>query len=80
MMWQRFQEEIERGGGQVRLNSEAIRLQRDNDTIKSIIIRSDREKSEEISINHVIFEESGQLCISHYCFYVKQEEQNVSPF
>jgi protoporphyrinogen oxidase len=41
MMWQRFRESVEAGGGQVWLGSEAIRLQCDGRRIASVVVRQD---------------------------------------
>jgi protoporphyrinogen oxidase len=41
MMWQRFQEVVESRGGQVRLNTEVIRLRREGHRIKNIIAQHD---------------------------------------
>jgi len=41
MMWQRFQEVVESRGGQVRLNTEVIRLRREGHRIENIIAQHD---------------------------------------
>lgn len=53
MMWQRFRETIETNGGQVRLNSEAIRLRHDSGRIISVLHHKDGV-TEEILNGHVI--------------------------
>ncbi len=54
MMWRRFQEKIEAGGGLVRFNSEIIRLSHQNGVIKSVTVQSDGEKMVEIPVRHLI--------------------------
>jgi len=53
MMWQRFSETIEAEGGQVRLNSEVVRLRHDKGRIVSVSCHKDDE-TEEILNGHVI--------------------------
>jgi hypothetical protein len=53
MMWERFREAVEAGGGQVRRNCEAISLKHENGRIASInCIRG--EKTEEVPVGHLI--------------------------
>jgi protoporphyrinogen oxidase len=44
MMWQRFQENIERRGGQVWLGAEVVRLERQADLIVAVIARQDGQE------------------------------------
>jgi protoporphyrinogen oxidase len=53
MMWQRFQGWIERQGGQVSLNTEAVRVRREGDRIRGIIAQED-EKTLEVPGEHFI--------------------------
>ncbi len=53
MMWQRFQEVIQAGGGQVRLNSKAVALKHENGLITRVIF-TNRGKRVEIPVGHVI--------------------------
>lgn len=53
MMWQRFQEVIQKKGGDIRLNSEVISLKRKNRHIESIVFFSDNQR-EEIPVGHLI--------------------------
>lgn len=53
MMWHRFQEVIEAAGGQVRLNSEAISINRENGSISSVTCK-EGDKEVEIPIGHLI--------------------------
>lgn len=53
MMWQRFQEVVERRGGQVQLKTEVLRLTRDGRQIKSITARC-AETEVEVCGEHVI--------------------------
>jgi protoporphyrinogen oxidase len=53
MMWERFREAVEAGGGQVRRNWEAISLKHENGRIASIICIQGG-KTEEIPVGHLI--------------------------
>lgn len=53
MMWQRFKEQIESGGGQVRLNSEVTALHHDNARVHAVTYRNG-EKTEVLGAAHVI--------------------------
>lgn len=53
MMWQRFQEAVEAGGGQVRLNRKAVSLKRENGCIASVTC-IEGNKIMEIPARHVI--------------------------
>ena len=53
MMWQRFQEEVEAGGGQIVLNSEAFGLRRNDRSIAAVTLIEKGEKRE-IPVGHVI--------------------------
>ena len=53
MMWQRFREKIEANGGQVKLNSEVIRLRHDNGLILSVLHKKNGITAE-IFNEHVI--------------------------
>lgn len=53
MMWERFQEAVERQGGQVQLDTEAIRLQSEGRDIKSVAARQG-ERMIEIAGEHFI--------------------------
>ncbi len=60
MMWQRFQGRVEANGGQVRLNSEVIRLRHENGRIIGVLTRKDGV-TDEIFNEHVI----SSIPISH---------------
>ena len=53
MMWQRFRQAVENRGGQVLLNTEAIRFRREGDHIESVAARRD-ERTIEIPGEHFI--------------------------
>jgi len=53
MMWQRFREAVEEGGGKVRLNSEALHLRHANGRITNVIYAKGDKKSE-IPAEHLI--------------------------
>ena len=53
MMWQRFRDAIEANGGEVRLNSEVIRLRRDNSNIVSVFHKKNGVAAEILN-GHVI--------------------------
>ncbi len=53
MMWQRFKEYVEKGGGHVLLNSEVTGLRRENGSIVSVIYMHDGE-IKELAISHVV--------------------------
>jgi protoporphyrinogen oxidase len=53
MMWQNFQEAIEAGGGQVRFNSEALRITHKNGRIVSIVCLEGNKKVE-LPVGHLI--------------------------
>jgi protoporphyrinogen oxidase len=53
MMWQRFQEAVTSGGGQVLLNSEVISLACEKDVLTGVKFRSG-SKTEEIPAGHII--------------------------
>jgi protoporphyrinogen oxidase len=53
MMWQRFNQAIERDGGSVRLGTEAIRLHHDGSRVSSVEVR-DTNGSQALPTDHVI--------------------------
>ena len=53
MMWQRFQEVIQAGGGQIRLNSKAVALKHESGLITSVI-GTNGSKHVEMPVGHVI--------------------------
>ncbi len=53
MMWRRFQEAVDNGGGQVLLNSKVVRLKHENGRITdALYVRNG--KTEEISVEHLV--------------------------
>jgi protoporphyrinogen oxidase len=53
MMWQRFGERVEGGGGEIRLDHEVIRLEHEQGRIRRIVARTD-ETTAEMSAEHYI--------------------------
>jgi len=66
MMWERFQEVIRANGGEVRLDTEAVRLHHENGRVKSVVLRKavrrgpggaggdDPGEEEELPLDHLI--------------------------
>ena len=54
MMWRRFQEEIEGGGGRIQFDAEAVRIKHENGIIRGVTTNTRNQKKQEFPVGHLI--------------------------